>query len=174
VNILREFKNLIQKYKREVQKMDKLYFGDCPKCGQNDGYLNIERTRWKVCHKDKMKWRTGGYQLSNLKYEDHNQWIENIKKLAEYHEVTPIFQQRGLVASGGGALFKTVCAICGIRERIGYPYWIFLEDTTDPICIHSAEKYAAILSEIVEAANENHWNKEKSDRERNHTKKAIF
>jgi hypothetical protein len=29
--------------------------------------------------------------------------------------------------------------------------------------IHCDEKYAAILTEIVEAANENFWNKEKSD-----------
>jgi hypothetical protein len=38
------------------------YFGGCPDCGYpgtNDGFLNIGRDHWYVCHLHRTKWRVG-------------------------------------------------------------------------------------------------------------------
>ena len=32
------------------------FFGGCPECGHNDGYLNIGRCQWFLCHKHRTKW----------------------------------------------------------------------------------------------------------------------
>jgi hypothetical protein len=52
------------------------YFGLCPTCGQTDGYLNIERDHYFVCHEHKLCWIAG----SNL----FSAWREDFARSLEY------------------------------------------------------------------------------------------
>ena len=66
------------------------YFGGCPYCGANDGYMNVERDHWCVCDKHKTKWRIGSNLFSDWKDEDENVWMKNEYRLANYMKVEPV------------------------------------------------------------------------------------
>lgn len=66
------------------------YFGGCPHCGQNDGYLNIGRDHWFRCNRHKTKWWTGSNLFSSWHDEDEGVWTQNRFKLAEYMTVESI------------------------------------------------------------------------------------
>jgi hypothetical protein len=59
------------------------YFGDCPKCGKNDGYLNVNRNHYFLCKEHKTCWGVGSNLFSSWKDEDESIWEENIKTLSE-------------------------------------------------------------------------------------------
>jgi len=65
------------------------YFGDCPKCGRNDGYINIGRGHWFVCDRHKTKWYIGSNLFSCWKDETEEMWLRNADELANYQEVKP-------------------------------------------------------------------------------------
>ena len=66
------------------------YFGGCPECGTNDGYLNVGREHWFVCDKHKTKWWIGSNLFSSWMEETEEEWQRNKIKLADYREVEPI------------------------------------------------------------------------------------
>ena len=66
------------------------YFGGCPHCGKNDGYVNIGREHWFVCNRHKTKWRIGSNLFSGWKDEDEAVWTRNEYRLRNYMEVEPI------------------------------------------------------------------------------------
>ena len=68
------------------------YFGDCPKCGRTDGYLNISRDHWFFCDRHMTKWWGGSNWFDEWKYETEDKWFENFKKLLQYQEVEPWFR----------------------------------------------------------------------------------
>ena len=70
------------------------YFGGCPHCRQNDGYMNIEREHWFFCDRHKTKWLVGANLFSGWLTEDEETWKRNGYKLAEYMSVTPIPMER--------------------------------------------------------------------------------
>src|SRR6185503_8845161 len=35
------------------------YFGVCPTCRKSDGYLNLGRANWFVCHEHRVRWLFG-------------------------------------------------------------------------------------------------------------------
>ncbi|UCB48120.1 MAG: hypothetical protein JSW56_13325 [Deltaproteobacteria bacterium] len=35
---------------------DPLEFGQCPRCGGNDGYYCVDPEKWGVCDKHRLKW----------------------------------------------------------------------------------------------------------------------
>ena len=63
------------------------YFGGCPKCGQHNGYLNVEREHWFYCERHRTKWCFGENVFSSWRYEDEATWRRNAHKLAAYREV---------------------------------------------------------------------------------------
>lgn len=63
------------------------YWGACPECGENDGFLNIHKEHWFVCHRHKVKWLVGTNLLSSWCYEDEDDWLANEAKLAEYTDI---------------------------------------------------------------------------------------
>ncbi len=65
------------------------YFGVCRKCGHNDGYLNIERNHWFVCHRHKVKWFVGSNLFSRWRNETEDEWIKNASLLFHYREIEP-------------------------------------------------------------------------------------
>ena len=68
------------------------YFGGCPHCGANDGYMNVEREHWCVCDKHKTKWRIGSNLFSDWKDEDPAVWTQNEYRLGGYMVVKPIYE----------------------------------------------------------------------------------
>ena len=62
-------------------------FGACPRCGRNDGYLNVGRSHWFVCHEHKLKWWVGANLFSSWKQETPRRWHRNWERLHGYEEV---------------------------------------------------------------------------------------
>lgn len=65
------------------------YFGDCPECGRNDGYLNVGQAHWFLCDEHKTKWCIGSNLFSTWQGETEETWLRNADKLAGYQEVEP-------------------------------------------------------------------------------------
>ena len=63
------------------------YWGGCPECGGNDGFVNVERTHWFVCDAHKTKWDVGSNLFSCWRRQDEEIWERNFKMLADYREV---------------------------------------------------------------------------------------
>jgi len=68
-------------------------WGDCPKCGRNDGYLNIGRGHWFICDKHKTKWFIGENLFSSWRQQTQETWARNSALLASYEEVEPMMRQ---------------------------------------------------------------------------------
>ena len=66
------------------------YFGGCPECGQNDGYLNIERDHWFFRDAHKTTWRPGSNLFSSWRHESEADWRRNGGHLEGYDIVDPI------------------------------------------------------------------------------------
>jgi hypothetical protein len=49
------------------------YFGDCPICHKNDGYLNVGRNHWFICTAHKTKWCIGANLFSSAMDETPEQ-----------------------------------------------------------------------------------------------------
>jgi hypothetical protein len=66
------------------------YFGGCPQCGdgQNDGYLNVGRNQWFVCHLHRLRWHVGENLFSSWKSETERDWRENWELISRYEEVS--------------------------------------------------------------------------------------
>ena len=64
-------------------------FGDCPACGTNDGFLNVERSHWFVCHEHQVRWIGGANLFSIWRDQTEDHWERNRALLATYREVEP-------------------------------------------------------------------------------------
>lgn len=64
------------------------YFGDCPKCegGGNDGYLNLGRSNWIICHLHQLRWCIGDL-LSSWRFETEEDWDQNWKRIGHYEQI---------------------------------------------------------------------------------------
>lgn len=86
-----------------VEKENKVidYFGGCPECGGNDGYLNIGRGHWFICHEHKTAWHIGSNLFSSWKEESEEEWKRNAELISDYKEVKPIVDKKAHAASTG-------------------------------------------------------------------------
>jgi hypothetical protein len=66
------------------------YFGGCPHCGANHGFLNVRAEHWIVCDAHKVKWCVGFNLFSSCKDENESVWLANAEKLASYSKVEPL------------------------------------------------------------------------------------
>ncbi len=69
------------------------YFGGCPECGKNNGYLNCERTHVFFCETHKTAWAAGSNLFSSWHDETEADWQRNEERLATYREVEPIYPE---------------------------------------------------------------------------------
>jgi hypothetical protein len=60
---------------------DSDYFGVCPKCGKNDGYINIGRGHWFFCTEHKIRWCAGANLFSSWQDETEEQPLERYNQL---------------------------------------------------------------------------------------------
>ena len=58
------------------------YFGGCPECGENNGYLNVNRSHWSVCDAHRTKWLIGENLFSAWRDETEAEWQRNEERLA--------------------------------------------------------------------------------------------
>ena len=70
------------------------YFGGCPHCGGNDGFLNVEREHWFMCDRHKTKWRIGENLFSSWRDEGEEVWLRNQYRLLNYMSVSPVYTER--------------------------------------------------------------------------------
>lgn len=63
-------------------------FGVCPVCGRNDdGYLDIGRTRWGVCHKHKNKWVIRTDRSSDWEGQTEADYWVNSHQIEDYEDI---------------------------------------------------------------------------------------
>jgi len=89
-------------FERMVIEQDQLHLedrdepdreGDCPECFKenakyhNDGYLNIGRVHFIVCHRHKVYWAIGANLFSAWRNETEDIWERNKKLLSEFRPV---------------------------------------------------------------------------------------
>jgi hypothetical protein len=60
------------------------YFGCCPQCGGNDGYLNLGRTHWFYCKTHKVTWCIGDNLFSSWQEETPEDWNRNKEYLTPF------------------------------------------------------------------------------------------
>jgi hypothetical protein len=66
------------------------YFGGCPECGKNGGFLNIGGDHWFVCHAHKKRWSPGSNLFSCWKEESEAAWAANAALLKGYEKTEPL------------------------------------------------------------------------------------
>ena len=69
-----------------------LYFAGCPKCGESDGYLNVWREHWAICHEHRTKWAIGSNLFPLGQDENMEVWEQNADELSYYRLVEPSLQ----------------------------------------------------------------------------------
>lgn len=66
------------------------YFGTCPECDSNDGYVNIHKNHWFYCKKHKTTWNMDSNLFSDWRNENEEIWERNAEMLSEYQVVDPL------------------------------------------------------------------------------------
>tara|TARA_R110002020_G_scaffold39950_2_gene118166 strand:+ start:4076 stop:4309 length:234 start_codon:yes stop_codon:yes gene_type:complete len=66
------------------------YFGVCPICGKQDGYLNIQRDHWFVCHEHKIRWHVGSNIFSQWREENPDIWQRNKARIVDYEDISDL------------------------------------------------------------------------------------
>lgn len=64
------------------------YWGVCPHCRRNDGYLNLGRNHWFVCHRHRVRWLIGENLFSTWRFETPEDWKANSAVIGGYAVVS--------------------------------------------------------------------------------------
>lgn len=69
------------------------YFGGCPRCGKNDGYLNLRRAHIFICREHKTAWCAGENLFRSWRNETPETWERNRRVLQteNYQLVEPLY-----------------------------------------------------------------------------------
>jgi hypothetical protein len=70
------------------------YFGGCPNCHGDNGFLNVNRTHFFVCHKHSCFWPIGANLFHGWMLEDEDAWRSNAALLANYNEIKPVYSEK--------------------------------------------------------------------------------
>lgn len=70
-------------------------FGLCPKCRRTDGYLNVGRVHFGICHRHRVKWKIGYNLFSGWRDESEATWQKNVYRLATYRLVQALHHRPG-------------------------------------------------------------------------------
>lgn len=71
------------------------YFGGCPSCGRNNGYLNYHSDHWFVCREHRTRWLAGSNLFSDWREESEDDWRRNRAAIEDYADVEPVYPRRG-------------------------------------------------------------------------------
>lgn len=67
-------------------------FDLCPECGRTDGFLNVGREHWFVCHAHRTCWHIGSNLFSGWREQNEVEWQRNAALLATYRTVAPVWK----------------------------------------------------------------------------------
>ena len=70
---------------------DQAYWGVCPYCLRNDGYLNLGWSHWFVCHADRVRWLVGENLFSTWRHETAADWNATWERIGSYATCRPLF-----------------------------------------------------------------------------------
>jgi hypothetical protein len=73
---------------------DEQYFGSCPFCLDNDGYLNIQRAHYFYCRIHRVVWLAGENLFSSWREQSKFEFDENRAYLKDFRIICPLFHQR--------------------------------------------------------------------------------
>ena len=94
------------------------WLGGCPRCGVHDGFLNIGRDHWVVCHMHRVKWCFGANLFEPpWKDQDDALFSENAWLLANYAEVEPL-REGAVVWSSDPKIWRRQSEV--LRERAAF------------------------------------------------------
>lgn len=65
------------------------YFGVCPTCELTDGYLNVGRAHFFVCHVHRVRWLIGDNLFSSWRFLSPDEWQANWDQIKEYEDILP-------------------------------------------------------------------------------------
>lgn len=63
--------------------------GACPRCGRDDGILNVGADHWGICERHGVKWWIGRNLSPDWQREPARVWLANERKLAGLTQVEP-------------------------------------------------------------------------------------
>jgi len=71
------------------------YFGVCPKCHKNDGYINVGKSQWFYCKEHRACWCIGVNLFSSWKYEtlEGQEEVYDALGMENYTEVVPYTEE---------------------------------------------------------------------------------
>ncbi len=94
------------------------YWGACEFCGCNDGYLNIYREQWFICHAHRTKWMIGENLFSSWGDQDEALWLDTQRQLRDYSEIVPIYPNRLMPSNVAAAITQVLkCYWNGAMEE---------------------------------------------------------
>lgn len=71
------------------------YFGGCPRCGCDDGYMNVGGNHWFVCRTHMTRWCVGYNLFSGWREEGEDVWRCNAEELHGFTQVEPLTPSKG-------------------------------------------------------------------------------
>src|SRR5262245_22452625 len=89
--MLMQFVQRLLRLFRRKGKYAEDYFGVCPHCHRQYGYLNVGRNHWFFCDAHQTCWCIGSNLFSSWHDETKDQWEKNAKKLHGYQIVEPFY-----------------------------------------------------------------------------------
>jgi len=75
------------------------YFGACPHCRKNDGYVNVGQGHWFKCDEHRTRWFVGSNLFDSWKHETEDEqraWYD-ANALGSWEEVKPVHPERAKV-----------------------------------------------------------------------------
>jgi hypothetical protein len=66
------------------------HFGCCPECGNDDGYLNIGREQWFLCHRCETCWCVGENLFDSWRWDTDGMRERSREIVTSYREVVPV------------------------------------------------------------------------------------
>ena len=63
------------------------YWGVCPHCRRTDGFLNVQRAHWFVCHEHRLRWCAGANLFSCWRSESGVDWERNWERIGDYRVI---------------------------------------------------------------------------------------
>jgi hypothetical protein len=93
------------------------YFGGCPTCGKNDGYLNAGRTHVFYCREHKVSWIFGANMFSSWKDETEEEQREKYKLIEDFERVEPLWPENANVVFSRAGTALTGRGMAAIFQR---------------------------------------------------------
>jgi len=71
------------------------YFGMCPICRKNDGYVNVGSSHWFICEEHRVRWCIGANVFSSWRDETESEQRRHCEKIGfdDFTDVKPFYPE---------------------------------------------------------------------------------